>query len=117
MSPSSEQNEQEEFIKWVVQNMWDMEMNKLDDTKRELFLSFLEENKDHWFLQECSEQFQKQKDFVDAHAIGHESDEEEEDEEEEDEEDGSGNPHNVGECECKDCLRLLHQFQAEEEEE
>ena len=58
---SSTEPLKEELKKWVIQNMFDVVYKKLDDTKRELFLSFIEQTKSSPFLLECFATFLKER--------------------------------------------------------
>ena len=58
---SSTEPLKEELKKWVIENMFDVVRKKLDDTKRELFLSFIEQTKSSPFLLECFATFLKER--------------------------------------------------------
>jgi len=77
------EQQKQQLKKWVVENMMAIEFGTLDDKKRTLFLTMVEERKDDEFMQECFTTFELiKKDFCKK--------QEEEEEEEEDKQ-------------CRDC--------------
>ena len=58
-------SEQKQQLKeWVIQNMIDIEADKLDEKKRKMFLDLVSEFQNNDFMQECYIEFEKRKAVV-----------------------------------------------------